>query len=61
MVGVDPSRKEDYADSRVVLENECVGPDVIEELGIDRLEKLGVKVGVAARMVMELRKGGAGS
>ncbi|KAL8291641.1 hypothetical protein RQP46_001899 [Phenoliferia psychrophenolica] len=54
MKTADPARARLYDAARVILDEEAIGSDVLLRVGQDKLEKLGIKIGVASRMLMEL-------
>ncbi|KAL8291678.1 hypothetical protein RQP46_001936 [Phenoliferia psychrophenolica] len=54
MKTADPARAKFYDAARVILDEEAIGSDVLLRVGQDKLEKLGIKIGVASRMLMEL-------
>jgi hypothetical protein len=56
MSSIDPTRGSAYRSAYGVLEDSLVGPDVIIELGCMGLERLGLKAGVAARILMEVKR-----
>ena len=56
MVVIDPARAPAYQSAYAVLADNLVGPDVVVELGCLGLERLGLKAGVAARILMEVKR-----
>lgn len=56
MTAIDAARASAYMGAYRTLADALVGPDVILELGCAGLERLGLKAGVAARILMEVRK-----
>ena len=56
MVAIDPARAPAYQSAYAVLADNLVGPDVVVELGCLGLERLGLKAGVAARILMEVKR-----
>ncbi|KAK4702669.1 hypothetical protein P7C70_g3552, partial [Phenoliferia sp. Uapishka_3] len=56
MITVDPGRGAAYGRAYTIMSDHLVGPDVIVELGCAGLERLGIKAGVAARILMEVKR-----
>lgn len=51
---VDPSRAKHYQAALPILDDALVAPDVLAALGADKLEALGLKMGLVRRMLGEL-------